>query len=160
MRTDRREQLAWLAGLIDGEGCISLTRRNPQPHNASISYNYRLILKVSMCHLPTVLRCRELTGVGTLHSQQKQHAHYSSAYVWFCNAGDAETVLEALLPWFVTKREEALTALDFLRLPLAKRGGNGGGDTVSEELEQRRSEYWEKLRNLKSSNRSADRKKP
>ena len=26
---NRREQLAWLAGLIDGEGCISLTRRSP-----------------------------------------------------------------------------------------------------------------------------------
>jgi hypothetical protein len=152
--------MAWLAGLIDGEGCISLTRRSPQAHNASVSFNYRLILKVSMCHLSTIRRCRELTGLGTLHSQKRQKKHYSRAYTWFCNAGDAEIILEALLPWFVTKREEALVALDFLRLPLAKRGGNGGGDAVSEELQQRRGEYWEKLRSLKSSNRSADRKTP
>lgn len=32
---NRREQLAWLAGLIDGEGCISLTRRSPAQRPAN-----------------------------------------------------------------------------------------------------------------------------
>ena len=155
---NRREQLAWLAGLIDGEGCISLTRRRPQRKNRALAYNYRLVLKVTMCHEATVRRCRELTGLGSIHSQESQRAHYTQAYTWFCNAGDAGMIIEALLPWLVTKREEALVALDFLNVPLAERGGNGGGNEVSEELETRRSEYWEKLRSLKSRNRSADRK--
>ena len=43
---NRREQLAWLAGLIDGEGCISLTRRSPQRKNRCVSPSYRLVLKV------------------------------------------------------------------------------------------------------------------
>lgn len=151
---NRREQLAWLAGLIDGEGCISLTRRSPQRKNRCVSPSYRLILKVSMCHLETVRRCREITGLGSLHMQDAQKQHYTSAFTWFCNATDAELVIEAVLPWLVTKREEALVALDFLRLPQAKRGSTG----VDAELEQRRSEYWEKLRSLKSRNQSADRK--
>lgn len=155
---NRREQLAWLAGLIDGEGCISLTRRSPQRKHRCVSPSYRLILKVSMCHLDTVRRCREITGLGTLHMQDAQKAHYSSAYTWFCNATDAELVIEAVLPWLVTKREEALVALDFLRLPQAKRGGANGSSVVDAELEQRRSEYWEKLRSLKSRNQSAERK--
>lgn len=155
---NRREQLAWLAGLIDGEGCISLTRRSPQRKNRCVSPNYRLILKVSMCHLATVRRCREITGLGTLQMQEAQKQHYTSAFTWFCNATDAELVIEAVLPWLVTKREEALVALDFLRLPQAKRGGANGSSAVDAELEQRRSEYWEKLRSLKTRNQSAERK--
>lgn len=155
---NRREQLAWLAGLIDGEGCISLTRRRPQRKNRALAYNYRLILKVTMCHLPTVQRCRDLTGLGSIQTQQLQREHFSKAYTWFCNAGDAGMVIEALLPWFVTKRDEALAALDFLNLPLSERGGSGGSAEVGSELEQRRSESWEKLRSLKSRNQSADRK--
>jgi hypothetical protein len=111
-----------------------------------------------MCHLATIRRCREITSLGTLHMQEVQKQHYSSAYTWFCNATDAELVIEAVLPWLVTKREEALVALDFLRLPNAKRGGANGSSTVDTELEQRRSEYWEKLRSLKSRNQSAERK--
>ena len=87
---NRREQLAWLAGLIDGEGCISLTRRSPQRKHRCVSPSYRLILKVSMCHLATVRRCREITGLGSLHMQDVQKKHYSSAYTWFCNATDAD----------------------------------------------------------------------
>lgn len=94
---NRREQLAWLAGLIDGEGCISLTRRSPQRKHRCVSPSYRLILKVSMCHLATVRRCREITGLGSLHMQDVQKKHYSSAYTWFCNATDAELVIEAVM---------------------------------------------------------------
>lgn len=154
----RREQLAWLAGLIDGEGCISLTRRSPQNRARSVNYDYRLILKVTMCDLATIKRCREITGVGTIHTQAVQKKHYSKSYIWFCSTWDAELVIEALLPWFVTKKEEAEVALAFLRLPMAKRGGAKGSSPMSEELLQKREEYWQRLRSLKSRNRATDRK--
>ena len=154
----KKEDLIWAAGLFDGEGCISLSKRTPQRLNKAVSYNYALILKVAMCHKDTVMRLHRMFGVGTLHNQRLQAAHLSRAWIWFCNRDDAEIVIHKLRPWLFTKARDAELALQFLSLPPMQKGGRWRSRPVSPELEAKRNRLFLKLRNCKSRNMSMARK--
>lgn len=149
-------ELAWAAGLLDGEGCISLTLR--QPRGKSVNPSYILILKVTMCDKATVERMYSIFKVGTLQNQSKQKAHYSVSYTWFCNAEAASLVIPQVRPWLFTKAKEADLAMEFLSLELANRGGNGGGQPMPKILIRKRHAYWLKLRYAKTRNISGERK--
>lgn len=150
-------QIAWAAGVIDGEGCISLTRRSPQAHNGAINPNYRLVLKVTMCDSRTIRTLHRLFGRGTLQKQKQLHAYWSQPWIWFCNATDAEEVLKLIRPYSVTKKREVDTALEFLAKTDRSRAGKARSLTPSEIALRER--YFIKLRDLKTSNQSKVKKK-
>jgi hypothetical protein len=153
----RREDLAWAAGVIDGEGCISLTRRSPQT-SRQVNCNYRLILKVTMCHKPTIARLRKIFGCGTLHKQKAQQSYWTDSWVWFCNATDAGACLRLLREFLLTKAKEADVALQFLALPRSPRGGRGGSPQLTAAAVQVRDKFYLKLRNMKGANVSKDKR--
>lgn len=154
----KRSDLIWAAGLFDGEGCISLSKRSPQRINHAVSYSYVLIVKLAMCHRATIMRIYQMFGVGTLHGQQLQKMYLSKAWIWFCNREDAEIVIRKIRPWLFTKAKEADLALEFFSLPLMEKGGRWGSRPVTPQLEARRNRIYEKLRDCKSQNRSKRRK--
>lgn len=147
----RALQLAWVAGIVDGEGCVSLTRRQPQ--HGAISPSYRMVLKVTMCDRRTVYRVRHIMGVGTIQRQRSKSINWSDAWVWFCNAADTQRALVQLLPYLVTKGAQARVALKFLRLALGRRGGFGGSPTLSQAMLERRARYHAVLRDAKRKGR-------
>lgn len=154
----KRADLIWAAGLFDGEGCISLSQRSPQRFNGAINYNYTVILKVTMCHRPTVERLHRMFGAGTIHRQRVQKSHYSRPWIWFCNRTNAEFVLRQIRPWLFTKASEADLAMEFFALPLMEKGGRWGSRPVSRELEAKRRRLFIQLRDCKSRNVSAKRR--
>ena len=156
----RREDLAWVAGVFDGEGCISLSRRAPQKGSRSLNPSYRLILKVAMCHESTIKKLRGICdGVGSIHVQRLQHIYFSPSWIWFCNAGDAEHVIKMIQPWLTTKAKEADVALQFcehVKQVYEFRGGRGGSKPMPAAIIKKRERFYIKLRNLKSRNRAKD----
>lgn len=152
-----RLNLAWAAGLIDGEGCISLTRRMPQKTNGAVNPNYRLVLKVTMCHEETILLLHRMFGLGTVQSQKQSQSYWSKPWTWFCNATDAEKVLKKILPYMITKREEAEVALKFLSE--TDRNRTGKSRSLSVEDVRCRDLFFIKLRDLKSCNQSKVKRK-
>jgi hypothetical protein len=153
-----KSELIWAAGLIDGEGCISLTCRLPQRHNRAVSPNYRMILKVAMCHKATVRRLHKIFACGTVQPQRVQRPYFSTPWIWFCNAGATQQVLMQVRPWLFTKAHEADVALEFLALELATRGGAQGSVIVPAALAKRRARFHRQLRQLKTRNLARDRK--
>ena len=145
--------------MIDGEGCISISRRKPQTKNKAKSYNYVLMLKVSMCHRKTIEHLHQLFGVGSLHIQKTQYKHYTRPWIWFCNAEAAMTVLRAIQPHMVTKKAEALVAFEFAAIAPTPKGGKNGSQKVSPATERRRRELWHRMKMLKTRNQSARRKR-
>jgi hypothetical protein len=111
-----------------------------------------------MCHEATMQRLKTILQTGTIHPQKRQKKYYSPSWVWFCNAWDTKRVIEQVRPWLFTKAEEADIALEFLSLPLAPRGGWRGSRQVTPELEAKRCEFHKRLRDLKSRNKSGDKK--
>jgi len=147
----KKTELAWAAGLIDGEGCICLLKHPAHQFKRAVNDRFTLILKVTMCCKKTVRRLHKMFGVGSCSSRfPKEGQRFSPYYTWWCNAVATKEVLDGIRPYLVTKAIEADVALAFLKLPLSPRGGRSGSRPVSKKLQKDRQRYFERLRALKT----------
>ena len=98
---------AYLAGLIDGEGCITVVRR--QPPAAHIRYTYQLQLTI-VSSTVKLLRWIENRFGGKIDRIDNRHNHI---WRWKCSVDEAATILRLCLPYLVLKRRQAIIALYF-----------------------------------------------
>jgi len=66
MNTPSEVEIAWFAGLVDGEGCIHITRRRA---TRTKSPCYILYFTVAMTHLPAIEKIKSIWGVGSIRSR-------------------------------------------------------------------------------------------
>lgn len=116
------EKAAYTAGIIDGEGCVSLTAVN-RPGYSSPLYNFRI--KVSMTHEPTVRWLHETWG-GNYNSREETRLRKDGGkrrpiYSWYVCGSTALPMLEACLPFMVTKHEQALQAVRWIEVSRNRR---------------------------------------
>ncbi len=102
----KKTDLAWAAGLFDGEGCITLKR----DYNGSIP-TYSLRLVVVNTHLPALEELRLLFGLGSIRQSAPRSKKQKARWDWRVASRQAETVLRLLLPHLRIKREEAKIAV-------------------------------------------------
>jgi hypothetical protein len=88
---------AWLAGIIDGEGCITVNKQ------------LNLWVQVGMTHRPTMERLLDFGG--TLRNHTSQSAKWRQRFMWVVTGQDAVDLLKKTMPYMVTKQEEAVLAL-------------------------------------------------
>lgn len=143
-------EIGYLAGIIDGEGCITITRQKPGTGGRK-NWSYRLYLKVTMGHRETVDRLREMTGVGSVHEQKT--AHWNTAWSWIVSTRDAQGILELVRPHLITKAIEADLALEWCYLPLAPLGGRNGGKEIPQEIQDQRHRLFVAMKEAKPSYR-------
>lgn len=104
--------LAWAAGIIDGEGCIGIVRDDRKALNEKNGWNlspiYKLRISVGMSHLETIEKLYEIFGDGRINGQKcyKRPGH-KQVYYWTVNADAAWKVIEKVKPYLVTKRVQA-----------------------------------------------------
>lgn len=104
-------KLSYIAGLFDGEGCITITktiRKNNRPY-------YQLVVIILMAEPEFLDKLHEDIGLGKVYkikNADKEHHKDRSSYR-MANT-NAEIFIKALLPFLVLKKNEALTALQFL----------------------------------------------
>ncbi len=100
---------AWVAGIIDGEGAITIfLNRNRNPRG-----RHQLMLRVQMADKKTIERIKEITNVGSLSVVRPRQQWHRVQYNWACGSKQSRAVLRLCLPWLVTKRQKALLALAF-----------------------------------------------
>jgi len=95
-------QLAYFAGFIDGEGCITIIRTGKQ---------YYLHLKVSQCDRRPLDILSEAFG-GTV-IERKQYRNQSRTWEWRVSSRQAADAIRAMLPYFIVKKEQAILGLEF-----------------------------------------------
>lgn len=142
---------AWFAGVVDGEGCVTITRQRPGSGGRR-NYSYRLYVKVAMCHEPTIRRLRDLAGLGAVTLSTP--GQYLPSWCWWAANRQGIAVLERIRPYLITKAEETDIALEWGHLPLAPLGGRGGGQFVPTELLGARRVLFERLRDAKLTTRA------
>ena len=149
--------LAWAAGIIDGEGCIYIKKTPSTQCRKTKNDTYTLGLRVVMGHEAAIRRLHELFQVGNCYKLQQRG--YNDAWSFMCSARKAEVVLELVRPYLFVKSEEADVAFEFLRLPLWRPGGNGGCFAPTPpELITKKEQLYERMRDLKPSSRFRRRK--
>lgn len=146
METD----LAWAAGLFDGEGCVSIGYI-PAGHGKNTrNSSYRLTVKLTMGCKVTVARFGKVIGAGTFHRHQPHSERTNASYSWVGMARNGHDILKMIRPYLITKAAEADVAIAFCELPDGRTGGKGGSLPMCRKLLQRRHDLYLKCCKLKS----------
>jgi hypothetical protein len=128
------EQLAYAAGLFDGEGTVQISRptaKRPREH--------RLRIAVTMTHEPTVRWLADTFG-GTARGVMAPSVSGRGRrprWEWAVQAVAAARFLAAVRPWLITKAEAADLALAFQHRLKPGQGTNGRRQTAVSEVRAR-----------------------
>ena len=111
----KKTDLAYIAGLFDGEGCIRINK-NSAKHNY---YTMHVMVNMSWQWMPEFLRC---CFGGAVH-KRKMDKYYPNAkdqWCWLINGQEAVEFLTSVMPYLKLKRAEAELAIVFQSKKLAK----------------------------------------
>ena len=95
---------AYVAGLIDGEGCIHLDATGR-------TYKARVSVGMSAPALPLLQSLQEEWG-GTLYQARKANDRWAAAYTWHLTSESAEALIRAVRPYLRLKVKQADLALE------------------------------------------------
>ncbi|KKN34179.1 hypothetical protein LCGC14_0796330 [marine sediment metagenome] len=140
MRKLTKVQAAYLAGMVDGEGCISILRARKATQGHSSVFR---IVSTDKAVLDYLL---EITGLGYVRdyatSRNERNKNCKPQWGWQFSSVGMRELLPVILPYLITKREVAETALELLQSSLAR------GKGVSSEEKARRAVLYERLKRL------------
>ena len=116
-------ECAYLAGLVDGEGCLNFYRTS----NRSCTKGYTFVARmaISNCHVETLIGLRERIGFGRVVQKPKQPGNRKIGYNLCFDAREVRLLLPAILPYLRIKRKQAELVLGFVNRQ--KWGGQKGG---------------------------------
>ena len=98
----RETDLAWAAGIIDGEGHIGLYLSHT---NTGDCY----VLKVAVVNtsLKMLERLKEIFGTGVINNRPQRQAHHKQQWCFYACSKKAEKILDAVRPYLVAKLDQA-----------------------------------------------------
>ena len=144
------EEAAWQAGIVDGEGCLTIARqiRKNRPSPA-----FRVTIQVANTNVDLLDPFVQAWG-GNLYNHKEFRNEWADAYTWHCPDAKAKLFLETMLPYLRGKDKQAKLLLAFIadkkkfnRHPIGK--GKGSAPLGAEEIAWRES-VWKKVRSLNS----------
>jgi len=141
-------ELAWAAGIIDGEGCITITRYGPKGKRHGPYY--RGILKVGNSDPRMIIKLTQMFGCGITLKPAKTNR--LPQYIWQKGAHDAVEVLKQVRPYLVNKADQADVLLAFYQLkPKYERASPTKGHLrLSDDDHAIRREMFESIKTLKT----------
>ncbi len=135
-----RAEMAYLAGIIDGEGSIHIAA-------AKKGRAWWLAIQVSNTNPKLIDYCMETTGIGH-RTRVSPPGNRKPQHTWVLYTKQAEELLRVIRPYLVIKRPHADVALAFRAEILPKRGNRRTTYSLTEEMLARRRELQQKLRIL------------
>ena len=122
----RKEAIAWLAGLLDGEGCIHAYWQ--QPSNGMVGPGMRVRVNFSGTHptlihrITRILKSMKFKFCIATHSRGDKWKAYAEVII--SGKSSVRRLLNMLLPYLTEKKEQAELMLDLIsyRESLAKTG--------------------------------------
>ena len=102
-------EAAWLAGIIEGEGCLTL-KDSSDPRNPTHGPWIVCSINVGMTDEDIVRRIQSITGVGNVRPQ-KVHKNRKQEWRWYISERKSVLyILERLAPYFGIRRGEKARA--------------------------------------------------
>jgi ketosteroid isomerase-like protein len=116
------EDIAYIAGLFDGEGSIYYARRKEKKkaHNGKgyrYSMSQRISMEITMTDEHVIRWVHEVLGVGTVVKKprkglRKDGTKYLMQYKWRCTFRNAYQVCRLIWPWSKTKLQKVEQVID------------------------------------------------
>ena len=102
-----RYMFAYIAGLIDGEGCITYTQQLQHRKGKPRAYKYwNIRIEVAMTHKETIEYLHEALGCGHVNIRPKMSHQNFDQWRWRCSHRDALEVAKAIEPFSKTKKNK------------------------------------------------------
>lgn len=130
---DMDKDVIYATGIIDGEGCVSLQKRNPTETNRLKNPSYSLRISVKMTCKKTVDKMNTIFKCGNIF-KEKREPDFKDCYKWEAVGEDAFNVLLQIYSMSITKKDQIFNAMEYF---------------VQEKTEDNKQYYYELLRNLK-----------
>ena len=107
------EPMAYLAGLFDGEGCITYKQRTEHRKGKPKAYKYwNIRIEINMTSRETIAFVMKTFKCGALdYRPPYPHQNYGQ-YRWRCSHQDAWEVARALVPFSITKKDKLQKIVD------------------------------------------------
>ena len=139
-------ELAWAAGFMDGEGCISIARQTYT--DAARRATFRIRVDITQNHLKVLRYFEKAAGVkGRMYEVKRDASQNRDCYHLAYDGDRAFEVIERLLPYLQRKQHEAKAALEFrAHCQLNRHFGRHG---CPESIWKLREGYYRKLQALK-----------
>lgn len=141
MNKKHLKQRAYLAGFVDGEGCITIVRSSGQAR-CKIGYSIRVDVGQKDGKLMDLLY-----GLysGHISNEVKDNKYYH--YRWTVYGKSAYKFLHDIEPFLIIKREQARLTMEFFNRQ-TKRIESSGRYSLSPEVIARNNSDWKKIRLL------------
>lgn len=97
---------AKLAAYIDGEGCLSLSKRTYKTKAGETKNYFYPNITVAMKHRKTIEHIFSLINLGEIYEHRGVH-------IWSVHNEEVKKVIEKVYPYLVTKKEQAKTILQY-----------------------------------------------
>jgi hypothetical protein len=124
---------AYLAGFVDGEGCICITKHYNKKRTRSPIYH--LDLSISSTNLEIVEYIANMTGAGSIHIGVKENEDHRAGYIWVVGCNKAIDVLNEIYPYLRIKKTQAEIAFLFQKTMSASNRRRGVPKAIMEQRE-------------------------
>lgn len=127
--------LAYIAGMLDGEGCISINKRKDKEYKRGHSFYANL--RITNTYLPVLLWIQDqFGGLGSIVEQPRKE-NRKRCWQWKVATNQAAAVCKMLLPYLRIKKRQAEILVEFQKLketsPQCGRAGVPAGRWVLQE---------------------------
>ena len=140
-------ELAYLAGLFDGEGCVQIAHHKPQRNKRTEQHTLRCA--VNMTDEVSVKSFLVFGGSICQKTRDIINPKWQNQWTWSVSSNQALRFLEILLPYLRLKQEQAKLAIEFQRFRSVKYNPFGQRAKIPPEEIEQRNWYWQKLKELK-----------
>jgi len=104
---NERLNIAWVAGFIDGEGCICILKQKYLSSDGAQKVYYRLSVSISQNNLEVLQRVKEVSGIhGNIFAKKRTIKTNRQCYTLNYDSKHALSFIRALKPFLVRKRAE------------------------------------------------------
>lgn len=104
------QTLAYIAGLVDGEGTVTVSRRHKDPARTR---EWRAKTEVTNTNIEILQWLMDETGIGSVHVSRPTHPNHKPKGRWMLHGTGAAEFLGAILPWLRIKKPHAELVLAF-----------------------------------------------
>jgi len=94
----------YLAGLVDGEGTISISKTRAEEYSHKYRFNCRIY--IDSTNKKFLEKVREKVGLGSIYQQKRRSKAHKRLWRWGIYGSDTEKFLEMILPYLQIKKSK------------------------------------------------------
>lgn len=135
----------WLAGFIDGEGSLSISRRNPCPKSKNKNPSCCISLTITNTKLDILVDIAKRYDGNIVPVKNRTNTNQSPCYRFIAYRKKAHQIIRDVYPYLRVKRKQADVLLQYEATTPNKRFGRGG---IPDNVMSLRENYVAEIRTL------------